>query len=81
MPYFESERISVVFGIPAMARSTGVVTYCSTSTGESAGAEVITCTWTFVMSGTASIDSVLAARSPSSAQSSVASKTTGRFCE
>jgi hypothetical protein len=41
-PYFDSERISVTFGRPDIARSTGMLMYCSTSTGESAGAAVMT---------------------------------------
>src|SRR4051812_10842781 len=79
MPYFEIERICVVLGMPAMARSMGTVTYCSISTGERAGAEVMTCTWIFVTSGTASMESVRAAFSPSRANSKVATRTSGRF--
>ena len=48
-------------GMPAIAVSTGKLTYCSTSTGPSAGAAVITWTWTFVTSGTASIGTCAAA--------------------
>jgi hypothetical protein len=56
-PYFESERISVTFGRPDMARSTGMLMYCSTSTGDRAGAAVMIWTWMLVTSGTASIGS------------------------
>src|SRR5678815_5102427 len=78
-PYFEIERTSSTFGIPDIARSTGTVTYCSTSTGESAGAEVITWTWIVVTSGTASIGSFDAAWIPSATSSNVATRTMGRL--
>ena len=55
MPAREMLRTSSRPGRPAIARSTGAVTYVSTSIGPSAGACVMTCTWTFVTSGTASI--------------------------
>ena len=38
-PYFDTERTSVERGTPAIARSTGTVTYCSTSTGLRAPAQ------------------------------------------
>ena len=38
--------------------------YCSTSTGESEPASVMTVTWTLVMSGTASIGSTIALTRP-----------------
>src|SRR6187401_3481894 len=78
-PYFDTERISVLRGTPASARSTGTVTYCSTSTGESAGAAVITCTCTLVMSGTASMGSRTAEVTPSAINSRQATSTTGRL--
>src|SRR6476659_8641514 len=78
IPYLEMERISVVLGMPAMARSTGTVTYCSISTGERAGAAVMICTWMFVTSGTASLESVPAAFSPSRTNNNVAARTSGR---
>src|SRR5688572_2800466 len=78
-PYLDVERTSVVLGMPAMARSTGTVTYCSTSAGDSAGADVMTCTCTLVTSGTASMGSCDAERRPSSVSSSAASTTTGRL--
>src|SRR4051812_7473158 len=79
-PYLEIDRISVVRGVPAMARSTGMLTYFSTSTGDSAGAAVMTCTCTFVMSGTASMGSVNAARTPSARKTTDATRTMARFC-
>src|SRR5580765_2925076 len=78
-PYFEIERTSSTFGIPDIARSTATVTYCSTSTGESAGAAVITWTWTFVTSGTASIGRSSAARMPRTTKSAVDMSTTARW--
>src|SRR3954452_23583717 len=78
-PYFESDRTCSTFGVPAIARSTGTVTYCSTSTGESAGAAVMTCTWTFVTSGTASIGSSSAARTPATTRSRDAMITIARW--
>jgi hypothetical protein len=78
-PYFDVERTSVVLGMPAMARSTGTVTYCSTSAGESAGAEVMICTCTLVTSGTASMGSCKAARTPNSTRIKLAKSTTGRL--
>src|SRR3954452_6328638 len=78
-PYFEIDRTCSTFGIPAMARSTGTVTYCSTSTGESAGAAVITWTWTLVTSGTASIGNSRAERTPATTNSSVAAITIARW--
>src|SRR5262245_10792174 len=79
MPYLLTERTSVVLGMPASARSTGMVTYCSISSGESAGAEVITCTCTLVMSGTASTLSVAGARRPNRTKSKLAASTRARF--
>src|SRR6188472_315319 len=78
-PYFEIERTSSTFGIPDIARSTGTVTYCSTSTGDSAGAAVITWTCTLVTSGTASIGRSAADRIPTITRSAVAISTTARW--
>src|SRR6185295_600817 len=77
-PYFEIERTSSTLGIPDIARSTATVTYCSTSTGDSAGAAVITWTWTLVTSGTASMGSSIADRMPTTMKSAVATSTTAR---
>src|SRR4051812_40054133 len=79
IPYFEMERTSVVRGMPAIARSTGTLTYCSTSVGARAGDVVMTCTWTFVMSGTASMGKVAAARAPTRTSSAVANSTRARL--
>src|SRR5262245_26476001 len=78
-PYLEIERTCSVRGIPAMARSIGTVTYCSTSTGDSAGDEVMIWTCTLVISGTASMGRLRAAFSPNSRNKSVATSTTGRL--
>ena len=77
-PYLEMDRTSSTLGIPDIARSTGTVTYCSTSTGDSAGAAVITWTWTFVMSGTASIGRFTAECTPTITRSAVAISTSAR---
>ena len=55
IPNFEIERICSTFGKPLIAPSTGNDKSVSTSKGLSAGASVMTCTCTLVMSGTASI--------------------------
>ena len=55
MPNLEIDRICSTSGSPLIAPSTGNDRNCSTSSGESAGASVITCTCTLVKSGTASI--------------------------
>src|SRR5689334_4198424 len=79
MPYLEIERTSVVLGIPAIARSTGMLTYCSTSVGARAGDVVMTCTWTLVTSGTASMGKVNAARAPKRQSNAAPSRTTALF--
>ncbi len=67
----ESEKMAVIWAkplrlsdrvlssplMPASAVSTGKVTCFSISSGESAGARTLICTWLLVMSGTASIGS------------------------
>src|SRR5688572_14005017 len=78
-PYLDSERTSSTRGIPAMARSTGTVTYCSISTGDSAGEVVITCTCTLVTSGTASMGRVMAARIPAATSRMLAAMTMARW--
>lgn len=65
--------------MPAIARSIGVVTNVSTSTGPRAGAGVITCTWTFVTSGTASMPTRVAATEPSRTKTALSTRTTMRF--
>jgi hypothetical protein len=54
-PKRETLRICSTPGSPLIDDSTGNVMVRSTSTGPSAGTLVRTCTWTLVMSGTASI--------------------------
>src|SRR6185295_10458872 len=78
-PYFEIERTSSTLGIPDIARSTGTVTYCSTSTGDSAGAAVITWTCTLVTSGTASMGRTRAERTPTITSNPVAIRTSARL--
>src|SRR5262249_39587822 len=78
-PYFDSERTCMVRGSPAMARSTGIVTYCSISIGDSAREDVMICTWTWVRGGTASMGSRSAAGTPSTTKSTAASSTTSRL--
>src|SRR5262245_9316554 len=78
-PYLESDLTSSTLGMPAMARSTGAVTYCSTSTGDSAGAAVMIWTCTLVTSGTASIGRLKMARTPTAMKRSVATRTTARW--
>src|SRR4051812_32769634 len=78
-PYLETERTSSTFGMPDIARSTGTVTYCSTSIGESAGAGVMICTWTLVMSGTASMGRSTAERTPTMIRRAVARRTIARW--
>src|SRR6266851_2006739 len=73
------ERRSARPGIPPSERSTGKVTYCSTSNGERAGAGVMICTWTFVTSGTASMGSFAAAIAPATARSPVPTSTRRRL--
>src|SRR5512134_3666389 len=73
------ERISTSRGRPFMAASIGYVTNCSISTGPRAGALVRTCTWTLVMSGTASIGSWVSAYPPPTTTRTAAIRTSGRF--
>jgi hypothetical protein len=56
-PYFDSERVPSSRGKPFITLSIGKLMRCSTSSGEMPGAAVLICTWTLVMSGTASIGS------------------------
>ncbi len=77
-PNFESERTSTRPGRPEMACSATKVICRSTSTGESSGAVVLTCTWTGVVSGNASKGSSERLLAPAIASTAVAIKTTGR---
>lgn len=56
-PERDSERVCSSAGNPAIAVSIGKVMRCSVSSGENPAAPVLICTWTLVMSGTASIGS------------------------
>ncbi len=78
-PNLEIDRISSTFGSPLIAPSTGNDSSDSTSIGESAGASVITCTCTFVRSGTASIGRCKAEYTPSPATKAVAISTKNRL--
>ena len=69
-PNFEIDRICSTSGSPLIAPETGNDSSESTSSGESAGASVITWTCTFVRSGTASIGRWSAEYTPSPATSS-----------
>ena len=60
----EARRKRSSTGSPAMAVSTGKVIRCSASKGEKPGASVLICTWTLVMSGTASIGSRVSCQTP-----------------
>ena len=55
IPNLEIDRICSTLGRPLIAPSTGNESSDSTSSGDSAGASVITWTCTLVRSGTASI--------------------------
>ena len=66
--------------MPASAVSTGNVTCFSTSVGDSAGASVLICTWLFVISGTASIGSLVSDQIPTAAASKVTSSTNHLRC-
>ena len=54
-PNLETDRTSISPGNPEMTFSTGIVICCSTSSGVREGATVLTCTWTGVVSGKASM--------------------------
>jgi NitT/TauT family transport system substrate-binding protein len=61
-----------------LARSIGMVTNVSTSSGPSAGAGVMIWTWTFVTSGTASIGTFCDATAPRRMNTEVSTKTIAR---
>src|ERR1043166_5636555 len=75
----EIERTRSIPGRPSIAVSIGKVTSCSTSTGESPGASVITSTWLGVKSGKASVLSVAKAWRPATIRTSTAPSTAVRF--
>src|SRR3954470_9146794 len=64
-PLRDSERVLSRPGAPASAVSIGKVTCFSISPGDKAGADVLICTCLLVMSGTASIGSLVSAQPPS----------------
>lgn len=74
-PFRENERVDPIPGMPASAVSNATVTCFSISTGVSAGATAFTCTWTLVMSGTASIGSLVTDQMPDVAMAMVTSRT------
>jgi hypothetical protein len=78
-PNFDTERRSVDLRQAAHRALYGYVTKRSTSSGPSAGAVVRICTWTFVMSGTASIGRRRAAWTPATARTAVRARTRKRF--
>ena len=63
-PKREILRVSSSPGISAMACSIGKVTSCSTSCEAKVGVEVMICTWLLVISGTASMGSLVALHTP-----------------
>src|SRR3989304_3603425 len=73
------ERVSMSPGSPAMTVSTGNVILCSTSRGENPGASVFICTWTLVMSGTASMGRRWKLYTPNSANA-IAPRRTNHLC-
>src|SRR5258708_32194292 len=74
-PFRENERVDSIPGIPASAVSSATVTCFSISAGVRAGAVALTCTWTLVTSGTASIGSLVSDQKPDAATTKVASRT------
>ena len=78
-PNLEIDRICSTSGSPLIAPETGNDSSESTSSGESAGASVITWTCTFVKSGTASIGKWSAEYTPTPATSKVAISTKKRL--
>src|SRR3984957_10519050 len=78
-PLRENDQVFSSPGMPASATSMGNVTCFSISRGDSAGAKALTCTWTLVMSGTASIGSLVSDHTPDAEAASVNSSTSQRF--
>src|SRR5215468_10088189 len=77
-PLRDSERVLSRPGAPASAVSIGKVICFSISTGDSAGAIVLICTCLLVMSGTASIGSLVSAKAPMAAAIAPSVTTTQR---
>src|SRR6266516_1428499 len=78
-PNFVSERISRIPGRPAISISIGRVTSFSDSSAASAGTSVLICTWTPVMSGTASIGKFSADHKPPASSATAANRTIARW--
>ncbi len=78
-PKRDSERNSVKPAMPPISVSMGNVTSFSISSGASAGTCVLICTWTLVMSGTASIGSRNADHTPMPTRMNVAKNTNARW--
>src|SRR6478609_7112879 len=76
-PLRENERVYSRVGVPARIFSIWNVICFSISTGVSAGAMALICTWLLVTSGTASIGSLLSDQTPS-AQATVVKSTTNQ---
>src|SRR5215208_4642902 len=77
-PLREKDRVYSRPGAPASAVSIGKVICFSTSSGGSAGAMPLTCTWLFVTSGTASTGSLTSDHTPIATPARVTSTTAQR---
>src|SRR6266705_1347756 len=77
-PLREKERVDSRPGVPASAVSSGNVTCLSISIGVSAGAMPLICTCTLVISGTASIGSLVKDQAPDTAAAIMSSSTSQR---
>src|SRR5882757_10084039 len=77
-PLRDSDRVASRPGAPASAVSIGKVICFSISAGDSAGAVVLIWTCLLVMSGTASIGSLVSATAPSSIRMAASVTTTQR---
>jgi len=78
-PNFDADRTLTRPGSPPMDSSMGRVICCSISPGLSAGATVLICTCTGVVSGNASTGSMVRRHTPSAQRAAVNSRTISRF--
>src|SRR5712691_7164931 len=78
-PLREKDQVFSRPGMPASATSIGKVTCFSISKGDKAGAKALIWTWTLVMSGTASIGSLVSDHTPDTAAANVSSRTSQRL--
>src|SRR5438445_11134745 len=78
-PLRENERVYSRVGVPARIFSIWNVICFSISTGVSAGAMALICTWLLVTSGTASIGSLLSDQTPRAQAMAVNSTTNQRL--